>query len=97
MRINIDLQKPAIDKLLAKYGYKRTSIRVGYTFYSYEDEELVNHMECVSYYTAEIAYPIGDKPKELTAGLVTPSIVKPYLLENVVETLFNMLLVEKLL
>jgi hypothetical protein len=97
MKVNINLSKQAIDKLLEKYGYKRSYIKIGYSVYAYQEEELYKHLECVSYYQAEVAYPAKNKPKELTLGLITPSMAEPYLINNVVDILFNKLLVEKLL
>jgi hypothetical protein len=89
MKVNINLSQETIDKLLKKYGYKRSVIKVGYTTYEYPDEELHNHLDCVNYYNQEIAYSIDNKPKELDCSLVTPSMVEKYKIENVVNELFN--------
>ena len=94
MKVEINLTNEFIDNLLKRFGYKRDNIRVGYTIYAYSDDELRNHLECVSYYNQDIAYKIDDKPEFLNGGLVTTSMVEPYELDKVVNELFNMALAE---
>jgi hypothetical protein len=95
MKVEINLPNAFIDKLLERFGYMRKNVRVGYTIYAYSDNELQNHLDCVSYYNKEIAYRVDKKPEFLdSTSLITPSMIEEYELEKVVGELFNKALVQ---
>ena len=87
MEINIKLSNEDIDKLLNKYGYRRSKIAIFYNKYG-DDEDLYLFGEGgVRHYFVDVAW-LGEKPDCLCEKYPTMETVKDYLLENVVNSCF---------
>lgn len=89
MKIDINLSKADVNKLLAKYGYRQGKIAVYYNMYG-DDKDLFEYGgDGVHHYFADVAWNGNeDKPQCLCAEYPTMETIKDYLLEKVVNDLF---------
>ena len=85
MKIDIDLSENDIQHILRSTNYIEESVTLWHQKYIGPYDQY-DGMDCV---IKRIAYPVGQRPKELDS--VEPLLEKltPYLIENVVPKLFN--------
>jgi hypothetical protein len=85
MKIDINLSENDIQHILRSTNYTEESVTLWYEKYIGPYDQY-DGMDCV---IKRIAYPVGQRPKELDS--VEPLLEKltPHLIENVVPKLFN--------
>jgi len=91
MNINIELNEKYIASLLNIYGY--TSERVLVWYNKFDDH---NRIEDLGNYWKTIVYPKDNRPKVLEKEKIMFDDVKDMGLTEVINTLFNKLLLSKL-
>ena len=91
MEVKITLSEDAIDKLLKIKGYVVEDILVHYPKFHYTTEGEYGK------YWRKIAYPKNNKPKVLDNDTIMAKDVEDMLFGQVVNNLFNEILLEKLI
>ena len=85
MKIDINLSENDIQHILRSTNYTEESVTLWYEKYTGPYDQY-DGMDCV---IKRIAYPVGQRPKELDSVEPLLESARPYLIENVIPKLFN--------